>query len=282
MSKEKANRNPKLSGSSLWRTQFLEWLEVRRGKRDRLTPPRRLLDEAGIGGGNYDEIGMRIFNRFESLCGVSPDDAVLDIGCGYGRMAKPFTGFLDPDKGKYVGFDIFPTSIEWCQKAFSKSYPHFSFELLNIRNSHYNVDGTESDTTVKMPYADQSFDFVFLTSVFTHLMPAAVGHYLKEIHRLLKPGGKCFSTFYLLDDEARTLIEARKSQVHFKYTDPDEGWMALQKEDPERCIAFPEEVVCALFNESGLIIDEPIRKGSWCERKNPAGFQDVIICHKGN
>lgn len=280
MSKEKANRQPELSGLSLLRTRFQEWLEVSTGKRDRLTPPRRLLDEAGIGGGDYDEIGNQFFNYFRNLCGVGADDAILDIGCGYGRMAKPFTKFLNPDKGKFVGFDVFPKSIDWCQRAFSKPYPHFSFEFLNIRNIHYNIDGTESDTTIKFPYPDESFNFIFLTSVFTHLMPAAIAHYLDEIHRLLVPGGCCFSTFFLLDDESRALIEARKSSVHFKYTDPDEGWMALKKDDPERCIAFPEAVVTALFDESRLVIEGPIRKGGWCERADPFDFQDIIISRK--
>lgn len=112
-------------------------------------------------------------------------------------------------------------------------------------------------------------------------MPAAIGHYLKEIHRLLKPGAKCFSTFFLLDDEARALIEDRRCHVHFKYTDPDEGWMALRGEWPERRIAFPEEVVLELFDQSGLTADGPIRKGFWCGRQESFGFQDAIICHRG-
>lgn len=106
-SKEKVNRNPELSEWSLRWTRFQEWLEVRRGKRDRLTPPRRLLDEAGIGGGDYDQVGKMLFDEFRKLCGVAPDDAILDIGCGYGRIAKPFTRFLDPPKGRYVGLNIF-------------------------------------------------------------------------------------------------------------------------------------------------------------------------------
>ena len=216
MSKEKANREPELSGLKLLKQQFREWNEVRTGKRDRLTPPRRLLDEAGIGGGDYDEIGSQFLNHYRDICGVGPDDSILDIGCGYGRMAKPFTKFLNPDKGKFVGFDVFPKSVEWCQKAFQKPHPNFKFELLNIRNVHYNANGTESDTNIRFPYDDNSFDFIFLTSVFTHLMPAASAHYLKEIRRLLKPGKKCFATFFILDDESRALVEEKKAQGAFQ------------------------------------------------------------------
>ena len=56
--------------------------------------------------------------------------------------------------------------------------------------------------------------------------------------------------------------------------------MALKQDDPERCIAFPEEVVLKLFSESGLVIGEPIRKSNWCERREPFDFQDVIISDK--
>ena len=68
--------------------------------------------------------------------------------------------------------------------------------------------------------------------------------------------------------------------MHFKYTDPEEGWMALRKDDPERCIAFPEEDVRKWHEEASLTIEEPIRKGCWCERKEFFDFQDVVISTK--
>ena len=40
------------------------------------------------------------------------------------------------------------------------------------------------------PYEDGEFDVVVLTSVFTHMLPDDVAHYLDEIARVLKPGGR--------------------------------------------------------------------------------------------
>jgi ubiquinone/menaquinone biosynthesis C-methylase UbiE len=46
------------------------------------------------------------------------------------------------------------------------------------------------------PFADSSFDFVYLVSVFTHMLPADMEHYLSEISRVLKPAAKCAVSFF--------------------------------------------------------------------------------------
>jgi SAM-dependent methyltransferase len=254
-----------------------EWWELKTGKRDALTPPVRLLNEAGIGGGDYNEAGKHFLRLFRETCNIQPQHAILDMGCGYGRLAKPLTSFLDPKTGKYVGFDVFRKSVDWAAKAFGSSHKNFSFHHINIKNKHYNPNGVLSDTTIRFEFPDASFDFIFLTSIFTHLMPPAVDHYLGEIRRLLKPGGKCFSTFFLLDEEARRLIQEGRTKVKFRHTDPDEGWMALEKDDPERCIAFPIDSIIPLFAKHGLVIEQPLRLGGWCERASSYDFQDIII-----
>jgi SAM-dependent methyltransferase len=279
--KKGKSKPPAPSRWSVWSAPAREWWEVVSGKRSPLTPPVRLLDEARIGSGDYDAVGTQFLKIFQEIGGLQPHHRVLDIGCGYGRMAKPLTAWLDPSRGgSYVGFDVFPKSVRWASRAFGSRHPHFRFHHLNIRNQHYNPSGTESDTTVRLPYPDGSFDFIFLTSIFTHLFPAAADHYISEIARLLSPEGRCLSTFFLLDDETRRLISEGRTTVKFRHTDPAEGWMALDKEDPERCIAFPVEQVVAWHGKHGLAIDEPIRLGNWCERAQPYNFQDIIVSRR--
>ena len=41
-------------------------------------------------------------------------------------------------------------------------------------------------------------DVAFLTSVFTHMLPEDVEHYLDELARVLKPGGRTLITWFLL------------------------------------------------------------------------------------
>ena len=59
-----------------------------------------------------------------------------------------------------------------------------------------NVAGKTEDNYV-LPIADESIDFGFSTSVFTHLLEPEMVNYYRESFRVLKPGGSmamyCFS-----------------------------------------------------------------------------------------
>ena len=52
---------------------------------------------------------------------------------------------------------------------------------------------------------------MFLTSVFTHLLPHDLTHYLAEINRVLRPGGRCVATFFLHDAETAGHVRAGRS-----------------------------------------------------------------------
>ena len=62
------------------------------GKRPEGVPPR---GKIFIGHGDYVKVGERYLTNFKELCGLKPDHAVLDIGCGIGRMAVPLTHYLN-------------------------------------------------------------------------------------------------------------------------------------------------------------------------------------------
>ena len=83
-----------------------------RGRRDPLTPPRKLV--YGIGGSL--EIANQFLNYFRDWGRLLPTDAVLDVGCGIGRMALPLTNYLTPP-GRYEGFDIMRANVDWCTSA---------------------------------------------------------------------------------------------------------------------------------------------------------------------
>src|SRR5687768_5417535 len=78
-----------------------DWADRARGKRVPLEPPDQLV--AGIGGAWA--VGERYLGYFRDLCGLRPEETVLDVGCGVGRMAVPLAGYLSPP-GRYEGFDI--------------------------------------------------------------------------------------------------------------------------------------------------------------------------------
>ena len=137
-----------------------------------------------VGAGDFTGIGREFLRHFVDIGGLRPEDRVLDVGCGIGRMAIPLTGFLRPP-GEYHGFDIVPGGIEWCRARITTRHPHFHFHHLDVRNRHYNPSGTMTAEAVRFPFDDGRFDFVFLTSVFTHMLPPALETYVREIARML-------------------------------------------------------------------------------------------------
>jgi len=97
--------------------------------------------------------------------GLKPEDRVLEVGCGAGRMPIAMTRCITT--GSYDGFDIIKESIEHCQQAITPRNPNFRFKHVDIYNSNYNPQGTIRPADFRFPYPDGAFTFAFLTSVFT-------------------------------------------------------------------------------------------------------------------
>lgn len=252
----------------------LDWADILLGRRDWSTPPRRLMF---VGGGDFSKIGERYLNFFVDVCGLKPDDSVLDAGCGVGRLAIPLTRYLSPP-GAYRGFDVVKPGIEWCSQAITPRFPHFQFEWANLYNKTYNPQGTMTAADFRFPYEDQQFDFIFLTSVFTHMLPGDVDHYLAEIARVLRPGKFCLTTYFLLNEESRRLMASGASRLDFKYG--GRGYLTLDPTLPESAVAHEEAFILASLSKAGLAVDTSIRYGSWCGRKGTIRFQDEVVAKK--
>ena len=114
-------------------------------------------------------------------------------------MALPLTRYLS-SQGEYYGFD--PTAdVAWCTEHITSRYPNFHFEVADLHNEFYNPKGKYSPENFSFPYQDDSFDFIFLTSVFTHLFPDALSNYF-EITRVLRQGGRSFITYLLMNADS--------------------------------------------------------------------------------
>lgn len=241
-------------------------------------PPRELQDWVGGGGADaYKAIGKEFLGYLVDLCGLQPGDALLDVGCGSGRMALPLTGYLNRE-GRYAGFDVSRESIAWCTDNISGSHPNFDFTLVDIQNGAYNPTGKYKSSDFRFPYPDGSFDVALLASVFTHMLPSDVRHYLHEIVRVLKPGGRSLITFFLLNEESLALIKQGKGFFKFEHELP--GYRVTNVEHPEAAIAYPEDFVRWLYGECGLELREPLRYGTWCGRTNGMSGQDIVIAVK--
>ena len=242
------------------------------GQRDPLVPPR---SKIFIGTGDYKQTGLDFRKHFIDLGKLKPNERVLDIGCGIGRMAGPLTSYLD-QSGSYEGFDIVEYGIDWCQKNITPRFPNFNFQLANIHNDHYNPKGHVEASKYAFPFDDDEFDFAFLTSVFTHMTRPEVENYMAEISRVLKPGGRCLITFFLLNSESRDLMKTPKSANNIQHY-VDGRYIAFY-DDPEACVGFDEIDVIKMFDKNGMI--PATYPGSWCGREKFISFQDIVVAHK--
>ena len=241
------------------------------GPRHSGLPPRSLRD---VGPGDFEAIGREFLGHFVALAALQPTDRVLDIGCGPGRMALPLTGYLAAD-GRYVGMDVVARAIRWCQRCISRPYPNFTFLHADVFNQRYNPGGTVQARDYVFPFADRSFDFVFLTSVFTHMYPEDSRHYLHEIARLLRPAGRVFCTWFLLNTAQADLAAHGRNLIDFRF---DGGGYRIRDESlPESAVAVEERSVRAMFAEAGLAIREPIRFGRWTGQPAGLSFQDIVL-----
>jgi SAM-dependent methyltransferase len=242
---------------------------------DPLLPPSDLALSVG---GEFREVGEEFLRHFIDLGGLRPMDRVLDVGCGVGRMAVPLTRYLA--RASYDGFDITPQAIAWCQTHITPRFPHFRFHYVPLRNDAYNAQATQRAATFQFPFPEASFDFILLTSVFTHLLPDAAQHYVAQIAAALKPGGRCFATFFLLNPESNDLIRAGLAgSFSFNHAVDGSGGRCrvLDPESPEGAVAYDEAQIRAWFDAAGLAIADPIHYGRWCGRTNAVSLQDILI-----
>ncbi|HEV2532393.1 class I SAM-dependent methyltransferase [Phenylobacterium sp.] len=246
-----------------------EWAS---GRRRPLTPPRRLWHLIGSGRMDFHGSGD-LLREWLIEQGMTPDDRVLDVGCGLGRLAVALSGYLSP-RGGYDGFDIMPPVIAWCRRAFA-AYPNFRFQLVDVKSRRYRKGGAAQASAFVFPYADSAFDLVFLGSVFTHLMPDDMANYLGEVARVMKPGARCAISYYLMSPTRRAEVERGGGVLSFRHR--GDGYWAEDASLPEAAIAYDDAEIAALFEALGLEIVARY-DGQWSTA--PLHSQDVLIGRK--
>jgi SAM-dependent methyltransferase len=253
---------------------ILEPIQILLGTRDPLLPSRELIDS--VGGGDYKALGNQWFRHFTTIGGLKPDHRVLDVGCGCGRIAVPLLEYISGNGG-YWGFDITRAGIRWCERRIASRRPNFHFTLADIYNKNYHPEGRIQPVEYRFPYADGFFDFIFLTSVFTHMQAPEMNRYLSEIARVMKSGARCMMSFFLMNPEVRNLPQD-KAIIDFKFKLKD--CYSSREDIPEAAIAFDEGYVRDRFSARGLRIIEPIHFGCWCGRKQFVDYQDIVLATK--
>lgn len=202
--------------------------------------------------------------------GLRPEHRVLDIGSGIGNLA---IGLLGDLRGGYDGVDVHHEAVAWCRQAITPRDPTFRFHHADLASGAYNVGGRLAASTYRFPFPDRSFDFIFLGSVFTHLLPDAVEDYVREIARLLAPGGTCIASYFLLNGDTRAGVDAGHSFMSFGVAHASGACRLHDAAVPEAAVALDEAFVRRIHEEAGLRIRD-VRRGGWA--RGEPHHQDVL------
>lgn len=106
----------------------------------------------------------------EQLCHAELD--VLDFGCGIGNLIPHITRALS--HAKVCGVDPSTASVEMARAAYG------------------GIARFDPISEGAIPHADSTFDIVVAACVFHHIAPAERSVWMREIGRVLRPGGWLF------------------------------------------------------------------------------------------
>lgn len=158
-----------------------------------------------------------LFEHYASPDFASPWRA-LDFGCGCGRLTR----FLNlSNRYMTVGSDVNPDHVAWC-----------AAHLPNIISVH-------NDPAPPLSLPDGSIDFAYSLSVFSHLPEHAAVAWLRDLARVIAPGGILIITTH----GATALNIIKTSKIHhamFRLNE-DSTQTILDRLKSERLIFVPYE-----------------------------------------
>ena len=112
---------------------------------------------------------------------IQPSDTVLELGCGVARIGKQ----LAKDCAHWIGTDISENMIEQA-KARTADLDNVSFKALT-RNDLSAIE-------------DASIDKLYSVAVLCHMDKEDLFNYMREVQRVLKPGGITYLETWNMDD----------------------------------------------------------------------------------
>ena len=112
-------------------------------------------------------------NSLVRQANIGKDKRILDIGCGTATLTILIKK-SHPD-GEVIGLDGDPKILEIARSKVSES----GFDI-----------ALDTGMAFELPYPDQYFDRVFSSLMFHHLTRENKKRTLKEVFRVLKPGGE--------------------------------------------------------------------------------------------
>lgn len=217
--------------------------------------------------------------------------ALLDYGCGLGRLAFAFTNFFGKDPARrYFGYEIHPKAYAFLSQAY-RQYPNVSFigDALSVDDSYLEIHEGATRANQNGPRINAAdvrlqarigvaLDLQFSHSVFTHMYRAPIVRVLSEVARLMKPEGVCVNTWLLVDRFAASAVSCGLADRQLPYEFSDHGFLTYDRNNPLMCTAYRLEHAKAIYAAAGHEILD-VQWGTWSGRipTQQITYQDVVI-----
>ena len=122
----------------------------------------------------YLDLCKKIAERQNDSFGNSNVGIVMDFGSGWGRITQLLSLYFDPDR--ILGCDVMNSAIDEAKKngVRAKFFKTEAWPPTHLQND--------------------SVDYIFSFSVFSHLSEENAWAWIREFHRILRPGGLAFLT----------------------------------------------------------------------------------------
>lgn len=151
--------------------------------------------------------------------------SILDFGCGCGRVLRQWK---DLGCKRLHGSDLNPVLARWCGE--------------NLPFASIRTNLLDAETR----YDDESFDFIYAISVFTHLGLPLQRFWMDELRRILAPGGVLYFTVH---GESRCDILTGDERRRF-----DAGEFVLRHD------GYEGKNLCSAFHPERFVRDDLCRE----------------------
>ena len=139
-------------------------------------------------------------------------ESVFDFGCGCGRVARQLI-LQQPRPHRYVGVDVHPQLIAWCQENLQPAVPGFEFHHHDVYDKLVNAGDAKPDV-LPFPASDESVTLFEALSIFTHIVERQLAYYLREAARVLRPDGEMNASFLLFDKAEFPVLGSSRNALY--------------------------------------------------------------------
>jgi SAM-dependent methyltransferase len=265
------------------RRDTAEWRDLPKGwltpEEDALIPPRSVWIGPHDPISHYYRWIWEYLAYLTLLTDLRRHSVVLELGCGHGRTARGLLDYLR-HPGAYFGIDVDAVRLADAQQRLERRFPNFQFVRADVYNRQYNPEGPVTAANYSFPFADETFDVIYAASLFSHLLPDETANYLSQSARVLKPGGRCLFSFFVLDNYRGSGTTISPSYTFDHPFKNHEGVAVRFPEYPDVLIGYTQRVIDRFARDAGLQVVRVI-PGLWTENTDWAvNEQDLILLRK--